>query len=231
MLTPSLTAADNSYQYDMTTNTLTATLKWSYATNVQIVVTGLTVEDGYQLGCPGVVLNNMTGNWWIVANDIYVSHSSSVDYGYGVANEDGVAFNMFLDSGGGSTFTFSLRTPGGKEYTYTVNKSIVLDGNPENNFFAFKVNKDKFFDINGHTYVEMGDGLKWATMNVGATKPWENGNYFAWGETEAKDQYGPDNYIWWLWSWNHNEAYSIDKYNDEDNLTTLEPDDDAASKN
>ena len=43
--------------------------------------------------------------------------------------------------------------------------------------------------INGHTYVEMGDGLKWATMNVGATKPEEYGDYFAWGETASKTNY------------------------------------------
>ncbi|MBR5736381.1 MAG: hypothetical protein IKX60_06295 [Bacteroidales bacterium] len=43
--------------------------------------------------------------------------------------------------------------------------------------------------INGHEYVEMGHGLKWATMNVGATMPEEYGDYYAWGETEAKDDY------------------------------------------
>ena len=44
-------------------------------------------------------------------------------------------------------------------------------------------------EIAGHVYVEMGDGLKWATMNVGATKPEEYGDYFAWGETEPKEDY------------------------------------------
>lgn len=37
--------------------------------------------------------------------------------------------------------------------------------------------------IAGHEYVEMGDGLKWATCNVGAALPWENGDYFQWGVT------------------------------------------------
>ena len=35
--------------------------------------------------------------------------------------------------------------------------------------------------INGHVYVEMGDGLKWATCNVGADKPEKVGTLFAWG--------------------------------------------------
>ena len=37
--------------------------------------------------------------------------------------------------------------------------------------------------IAGHEYVEMGDGLKWAVYNVGASEPWENGDYFQWGVT------------------------------------------------
>lgn len=36
--------------------------------------------------------------------------------------------------------------------------------------------------INGHEYVEMGHGLKWATCNVGASRPEESGDYFAWAE-------------------------------------------------
>lgn len=35
-----------------------------------------------------------------------------------------------------------------------------------------------------HDYVEI-DGLKWATMNVGATSATENGHYFAWGYTDG----------------------------------------------
>ena len=38
--------------------------------------------------------------------------------------------------------------------------------------------------INGHSYVEMGDGLKWAFCNVGAVSSVESGDFFAWGMTE-----------------------------------------------
>ena len=45
---------------------------------------------------------------------------------------------------------------------------------------------------NGHDYVDLGlpSGTKWATCNVGASKPWEYGGYYAWGETEPKENYG-----------------------------------------
>ena len=52
--------------------------------------------------------------------------------------------------------------------------------------------------INGHEYVDLGlpSGLLWATCNVGATKPEERGDYFAWGETTPKETYSWDNYKW-----------------------------------
>lgn len=47
----------------------------------------------------------------------------------------------------------------------------------------------------GHEWVDLGlpSGLKWATCNVGATKPEEYGNYYAWGETATKSEYNPSN--------------------------------------
>lgn len=44
--------------------------------------------------------------------------------------------------------------------------------------------------------IDMGlpSGIKWATFNVGATKPEEDGNYYAWGETEKKEAYSWSTY-------------------------------------
>jgi len=39
-------------------------------------------------------------------------------------------------------------------------------------------------------------GTKWASWNIGATKPEEFGGYYAWGETETKDVYNHDTYIY-----------------------------------
>ena len=38
-------------------------------------------------------------------------------------------------------------------------------------------------------YVDLGLSVKWATCNVGASKPEEYGNYYAWGEINTKDNY------------------------------------------
>lgn len=50
---------------------------------------------------------------------------------------------------------------------------------------------------NSRTFIDLGlpSGTKWANMNVGATRPEEYGEYFAWGETSSKDSYSWDNYM------------------------------------
>lgn len=46
--------------------------------------------------------------------------------------------------------------------------------------------------INGHSYVDLGLSVKWATCNVGTGNSWEYGNYYAWGETKTKNKYIPE---------------------------------------
>ena len=45
----------------------------------------------------------------------------------------------------------------------------------------------------GHVYVDLGlpSGTLWAECNVGASKPEDRGDYFAWGETQAKKPGNP----------------------------------------
>ena len=45
------------------------------------------------------------------------------------------------------------------------------------------------------TAVDLGLSVKWATVNIGATLPADYGNYYAWGETETKDEYTSDNSV------------------------------------
>lgn len=47
--------------------------------------------------------------------------------------------------------------------------------------------------------VDLGlpSGIKWASCNVGATKPEEYGTYYAWGETEEKEEYLLDTYLYY----------------------------------
>lgn len=50
--------------------------------------------------------------------------------------------------------------------------------------------------VNGHEYVDLGlpSGRLWATCNIGATKPTEYGDYYAWGEIKQKTKYSEKTY-------------------------------------
>ena len=50
--------------------------------------------------------------------------------------------------------------------------------------------------LQDHEYVDLGlpSGTLWATCNIGASKPEEYGGYYAWGETEEKEDYNLDTY-------------------------------------
>ena len=88
-----------------------------------------------------------------------------------------------------------------------------------------------------YEYVDLGlpSGLLWATCNVGANAPEEYGDYFAWGETQPKDTYN-----WSTYQYCNGSGYTLIKYCNNsnygyigftDNLTTLQPEDEAATAN
>ena len=69
--------------------------------------------------------------------------------------------------------------------------------------------------IAGHEYVVMGGGLKWAVSNVGATLPWDYGDYFQWGVTvPLYADYNWDNYLFMAAGYTDNSH--ITKYNSTD---------------
>lgn len=80
--------------------------------------------------------------------------------------------------------------------------------------------------------VDLGLSVKWAPFNIGAEKPQENGDYFAWGETEAKPSYVNENYRFRESGEFRNikfNKYNADsEHGDIDGRTELEPEDDAA---
>ena len=85
---------------------------------------------------------------------------------------------------------------------------------------------------NVHKYVDLGLSVKWATCNVGANKPEEYGDCFAWGETQPKSTYDWSTYKWCNGTSDTQTKYCTDSdYGYEDNETTLDLSDDAARAN
>lgn len=88
-------------------------------------------------------------------------------------------------------------------------------------------------------WVDLGlpSGLLWATRNVGASSPEDYGDYFAWGETQPKSDYDYDTYNYYRcdnfdcgWIKYCNDS-ATGYHNYMDNLTILQPGDDAATVN
>lgn len=80
--------------------------------------------------------------------------------------------------------------------------------------------QNKVIIINGHKFIDLGlpSGLLWAETNVGASTPYDDGDYYAWGETETKSDYGWGTY-----------KFKFGKYNSFDCKTRLEASDDVAT--
>ena len=85
--------------------------------------------------------------------------------------------------------------------------------------------------------IDLGLSVKWAPMNVGAAKPEDFGDYFAWGEVESKSSYTWNTYKWCGSGSTEYGHPSLKKYctnykqGSVDNRIVLEAEDDAATAN
>ena len=87
--------------------------------------------------------------------------------------------------------------------------------------------------INGHKFIDLGlpSGLLWAETNIGAKTAYDDGNYYAWGETAPKSTYSKATYTT-LGKYDDGEGtLTFTKYISTDGKTTLENSDDAAYVN
>ncbi len=160
---------------------------------------------------------------------------STAEYGEEVTVEVDVPINYVLDS------LWVLISQGNGDYdtiVYTTNKFTM----PAKNIrVGGKLKRIYSGTCNGYQWVDLGNGTLWATCNVGASKPEDYGNYYAWGETTPKDDYDFDTYkyfkkvdnTYWVtkYYWNANSSgteYGYEGLNDS--ILYLEAEDDAATQ-
>lgn len=80
--------------------------------------------------------------------------------------------------------------------------------------------------------VDLGLSVKWASCNLGASRPEEYGDYYAWGEISPKEEYAWSNYKWCYGAYDR-----LSKYNNNsifgvvDDKLQLDLSDDAARAN
>ncbi|MBP5420074.1 MAG: hypothetical protein J6Y72_09735 [Bacteroidales bacterium] len=117
------------------------------------------------------------------------------------------------------------------------------DDDNSNNINNTKEQKEENNDNNGKTEdngkqdedesslkaVDLGLSVKWANMNIGSIAPQYSGSFFAWGETEKKEEYSPTTYKFYeedensqlsLWLHGNHWNYKITKYSDSAYLET-----------
>jgi hypothetical protein len=110
------------------------------------------------------------------------------------------------------------------------NEDIVPEPEPEQKPLSVK---EAVYETNDD-YVDLGfDGIMFATKNLGAKKPEDSGYYFAWGETEPKDEYSWNTYKWTKEIKDPYTNVSFSKYytksNGKPDFEYLQPEDDAAT--
>ncbi len=107
---------------------------------------------------------------------------------------------------------------GNAVYYGDVNNTTTFGTKPTN---SYKI-------INGHKFVDLSlpSGLLWAETNICAAASADDGDYFAWGETEAKSYYD------WRTTYKYGTSWDkLTKYNSIDGKTVLDKEDDAAYVN
>ena len=88
------------------------------------------------------------------------------------------------------------------DWTLTIDKNVIL-----------------YAQWNEIDWQDLGLSVKWAPVNLGALRPEEYGDYFAWGEVKAKSRF-------------YESTYKVlNDYNRNNGLTTLTSEDDAAMVN
>lgn len=240
---PNLLAFSYPDSYTYSDGTVTAHIaKWMVFSDFQVVVTGLP-EGTYAMQ----TTNPLRVAVGFIVEPTKISHGGREAYYYALGQPNGendLAFYFLKDAdiqNMSHRFKVTLIDANGNRYEYLKNEMDYTDpGSYQGvklSFAKFKTVNNK---INGHEFVDLGNGLKWATINVGATSEVGVGDYYAWGETEPyyttlsplvwKD--GKDTgYSWAAYTkFTSDNGETFSKYNSTDNLTQLESGDDVASE-
>ncbi len=160
-------------------------------------------------------------------NTVFLTSIPAATY---TTNGNGVIYVAFPATGSAKTIILTA-TVGSDTYNYTKSGVTFTNGK----YYAISVNMQKVVA----EAVDLGlpSGRLWANMNVGASKPEDYGDYFAWGETEPQSS---NSYSWSSYKLCNGTYNTLKKYCNNSNIgyngftdgkTVLDLEDDAAHIN
>lgn len=240
------TITDEVIEFDYLTEAYLTEAGHYYFNNGEFVVSALLKPFAKRLrfkGTPGTSVKVQGDGRLVYYNKIFVSGV----IGFGLCddknwdlkvNEDGYTdYRMFFSDASLSKLK-TISPVSLKTYTRDFSLTSLQDG--ESGCISVPTEERHAGWACGHEwaydYVDLGlpSGTLWATCNVGAFSPEENGFYFAWGETESKQN---NSYDWNSYKWSYGSYDMITKYGTSseygtvDDRITLDLEDDAASMN
>ncbi len=137
-----------------------------------------------------------------------------------------------------------------KVITRLLSEGVEILSYPSNSVDFTVINNSSQHDYSVPEAIDLGLSVKWASFNLGASKPEEYGDYFAWGETEPYYEPGyaqsdspvwkagkSEGYNWSSYKWCNGSENTLAKYNyvdsygTVDNKTVLDTENDAAHEN
>lgn len=98
----------------------------------------------------------------------------------------------------------------------------ISHGNIKKRIYIYQKGNKQTANNKYHSYVNLGLSVVWGATNLGANKPSEGGDYYAWGETKPKRSNTWDSY---KFGTSYKDFY---KYNEQDKKKILDQFDDAA---
>lgn len=144
----------------------TGTVSSSYTSEPELIMSS-TASNSVTLDCVNTITNR----------------------GVALSKTNATPFHIVLPAATYSSFHLSIRTTDGMLMNVTSNKALITSRSQRTTTsqltYSGKVEPK---------YVDLGLSVKWATFNVGADKPEDYGDYYAWGEIYKKDHYYWSNY-------------------------------------
>ena len=200
---------DRDYLYfDYMTEAFGTDGRYSYSNNV-VYINATMQPMGWRLRFKGTVgtklrvygpshyyriPNNSYWYQWYDNGSVYLTVGSNGYTDYFVGSTGNSVTSIYLQNlttGEGYTRYFDSNTlKSGESGYFTIPTTSNLRG-----WTRTIVPSDNYYD---HFYVDLGlpSGRKWATCNVGASKPEEFGGYYAWGESAEKSNYDWSTYAY-----------------------------------